>query len=272
MPQLFYGHILADGVRIQYYRTGGQKPPIILLHGLSDNALCWNRLPLVLEVEFDVIMMDARGHGSSGLDERGASPVVQAQDVCTLIEALQLQRPILIGHSMGATTAALAAAQLPKVVRGVVLEDPAWEEVSGGDGNRREKKLADWRDWLTGLKQKSLEEIIAEGKRLNPLWDESEFFQWAKAKQQVRLEALDWILQPQPDWREIVRQIACPGLIITGEPALGAVLTPQVISQIERLWRKSKTVRIATAGHNVHREAYMNFLREIAAFFKRLGK
>ncbi|MFZ6021307.1 MAG: alpha/beta fold hydrolase, partial [Chloroflexota bacterium] len=60
MPQLFYGHILSEGVRIQYYRTGGQKPPIILLHGLSDNALCWNRLPLVLEVEFDVIMLDAR--------------------------------------------------------------------------------------------------------------------------------------------------------------------------------------------------------------------
>lgn len=270
MPQLFYGHILSEGVRIQYYRTGGQKPPIILLHGLSDNALCWNRVPLVLEVEFDVILMDARGHGSSGLDERGASPLAQAEDVRALIETLQLQKPILIGHSMGAVTAALAAVQMPKAVRGVVLEDPPWEEISGGDGARREKKLADWREWLSGLKQKSLEEMIAEGKRLHPLWDESEFFQWAKAKQQVKLEALDWILQPPPDWREIARQIACPGLIITGEPALGAALTPPVIQQIEKLWPKSKTVRIAAAGHNVHREAYMNFLREVAAFIKRL--
>jgi pimeloyl-ACP methyl ester carboxylesterase len=61
-------------------------------------------------------------------------------------------------------------------------------------------------------------------------------------------------------------------LIVTGEPALGAVLTPPVIRQIEKTWRKSKTVRIAAAGHNVHREAYMNFLREVAAFIKRLGK
>lgn len=272
MPQLFYGHILSDGVRIQYYRTGGQKPPLILLHGLSDNALCWNRLPLVLEVEFDVIMPDARGHGSSGLDERGASPAIQARDVCALIESLQLHRPILIGHSMGAVTAALTAAQLPKVVRGVVLEDPAWQESRGTDGAQREKKLADWRAWLSDLKQKSLDEMIAEGKHLNPLWDESEFFQWAKAKQQVRMEALDWIVQPQPDWREIVRQIACSGLMITGEPALGAVLTPAVIQQIQKLWPKSKTVRIAGSGHNVHREAYMNFLRETAAFIKRLGK
>jgi pimeloyl-ACP methyl ester carboxylesterase len=272
MPQLFYGHIQVDGVRVQYYRTGGQKPPLILLHGLTDNALCWNRLPLVLEVEFDVIMLDARGHGSSGLDERGASPLVQAGDVCALIESLQLHRPILIGHSMGAVTAALTAAQLPKVVRGVVLEDPPWQESSGTDGARREKKLADWRTWLSDLKQKSLEEIIAEGKRQNPYWDESEFFQWAKAKQQVKPEALDWIVQPQPDWREIVRQIACPGLLITGEPALGAVLTPPVVQQVEKLWPKSKTVRIAGSGHNVHREAYMNFLRETAAFIKRLGK
>ncbi len=272
MPQLFYGHILVEGVRIQYYRTGGPKPPLILLHGLSDNALCWNRFPLVLEVEFDVILMDARGHGSSGLDERGASPLVQAEDVCALIESLQLHRPILIGHSMGAETAALTAARLPKVLRGVVLEDPPWLEMDAADGARREKKLADWRTWLSDLKQKSLEEMISEGRRLHPLWDESEFFQWAKAKQQVRLEALDWVLQPQPAWWEIVQQIQCPGLIITGDPELGAVLTPQVTGQIERLWRKSKTVRIAQAGHNVHREAYMNFLREVAAFIKRLGK
>jgi len=173
---------------------------------------------------------------------------------------------------MGAETAALTAARLPKVVRGVVLEDPPWQESSGTDGARREKKLADWRTWLGDLKQKSLNEIIAEGKGCNPLWDESEFFQWAKAKQQVKLEALDWIVQPQPDWRETVRQIACPGLILTGEPALGAVLTPPVIQHIQKLWPKSKTVRIATAGHNVHREAYMNYLREISAFIKRLGK
>ena len=74
MAKLFYGHVPVDGVRINYYRTGGEKPPIILLHGFSDNALSWNQVPVFLEADFDVVLIDARGHGSSGLAEDGASP------------------------------------------------------------------------------------------------------------------------------------------------------------------------------------------------------
>ncbi len=273
MAQLFYGHILAGGVRIQYYRTGGIKPPLIFLHGLGDNALCWNRLPLMLELEYDVVLMDARGHGASGLDERGASPQVQAADVGMLIESLNLHRPVLIGHSMGALSAALTAVLYPKWVRGVVLEDPPWLDFMPGNGfSHQQKRLEDWRSWLAAMQVKPFDEIVAEGKRQHPQWDESEFFQWAKAKQQVRLSALDWLIQPQPDWREIIRQVRCPGLLISGETRLGAVIGDEVARQVERGWRNCKIVRLMGAGHNVHREAYLEFLRATTAFLKQLGK
>ena len=48
------------------------EAPLILLHGLTDNGLCWNQIPMLLEVEYDVIMPDARGHGVSQV---GAQPV-----------------------------------------------------------------------------------------------------------------------------------------------------------------------------------------------------
>ena len=114
MPKLYYGHVAVDNVRINYYRTGGEKPPIIMLHGFSDNALCWNRVPIYLETEYDVILPDARGHGSSGLAEDGSSPETQAIDVLRLIERLSIKQPILIGPSMSAHVAALAAAQAPQ--------------------------------------------------------------------------------------------------------------------------------------------------------------
>jgi hypothetical protein len=53
MARLFYGSFQSDDARIHYYRTGDLKPPVILLHGFTDNGLCWNQIPLLLELEYD---------------------------------------------------------------------------------------------------------------------------------------------------------------------------------------------------------------------------
>jgi N-formylmaleamate deformylase len=54
-----------NGIRIHYLRTGGAKPPVVLLHGLMGSGACWTSLARALEGEFDVVMPDARGHGGS---------------------------------------------------------------------------------------------------------------------------------------------------------------------------------------------------------------
>ncbi|MGQ3892906.1 alpha/beta fold hydrolase [Legionella sp. CNM-4043-24] len=55
----------ANGIDVHYLRTGGSKPPLVLLHGLMLNGLCWMPLARILEEDYDVIMPDARGHGYS---------------------------------------------------------------------------------------------------------------------------------------------------------------------------------------------------------------
>ncbi|MEZ4558556.1 MAG: hypothetical protein R2854_19355 [Caldilineaceae bacterium] len=45
---------------LHYWRTGGDKPTLVLCHGITDNGLCWTRRGAVLEGRFDVIMLDAR--------------------------------------------------------------------------------------------------------------------------------------------------------------------------------------------------------------------
>ncbi|MGD0100048.1 MAG: alpha/beta hydrolase, partial [Acidobacteriota bacterium] len=37
------GNVIIDGIKIHYYRSGGKKPPIVLLHGATDDGLCWGR-------------------------------------------------------------------------------------------------------------------------------------------------------------------------------------------------------------------------------------
>src|SRR4051812_27280289 len=61
------GFVYANGIRIHYYHatpaTG--KPVIVMLHGVSDNGLCWTTLTWKLQDQYDIYMLDARGHGLS---------------------------------------------------------------------------------------------------------------------------------------------------------------------------------------------------------------
>jgi len=70
-PHWFEGTVMANGIHQHYYRTGGDKPSLILLHGFSENGLCWSRVAKALEQDNDVIMVDARGHGLSSGPETG---------------------------------------------------------------------------------------------------------------------------------------------------------------------------------------------------------
>ena len=90
------GDVVANGIKIHYYRTGGNKPPLVLAHGFSDNELCWTRVTRALEQDYDVIMPDARGHGYSEAPEKGYSSEDHASDLAGLIEALGLGKPALM--------------------------------------------------------------------------------------------------------------------------------------------------------------------------------
>jgi N-formylmaleamate deformylase len=59
MPSWVTGFHEANGIRIHYLRTGGDKPPLVLLHGLTGNGACWTPLARSLESEYDVVMLDA---------------------------------------------------------------------------------------------------------------------------------------------------------------------------------------------------------------------
>lgn len=117
------GLLPISGGQIAYHRTGGDGPALVLSHGLTDNRLCWSRLAAALSPDFDVIMLDARGHGGSSRMIPGElhDP---AADVAEAIEALGLTRPIVMGHSVGARSTARYADTWPDRVARVILKDP----------------------------------------------------------------------------------------------------------------------------------------------------
>jgi N-formylmaleamate deformylase len=265
MPKLYYGSVLSDGVRIHYYRTGEEKPPVVLLHGITDNGLCWNRTALMLEPDFDVVMVDARGHGLSDAPDSDYDYYQQAADTAEVIEQLGLQQPVVMGHSMGAQTAAILAGKFPLLVKSLVLEDPPWED-NQQDPDARQKWAAQVRANVMSFRERSEAELVEFGKNIHPTWDAGDIQMWARAKKQVRPEIAHIADQPRPDWREFVGDIRCPLLLFTADQDKGGLVSPGAAAHVARLVRKCYVVHVPDAGHNIRRDQFDPFFDAVSTF------
>jgi len=108
------------------FEAVGHGPPVVILHGLFGSGRNWAQIAQALVSTHRVYLPDARNHGASPWGET-MSYTDMALDVLALIEREQLQRPVLIGHSMGGKTAMALALKHPQAVGGVAVIDIAPE-------------------------------------------------------------------------------------------------------------------------------------------------
>jgi pimeloyl-ACP methyl ester carboxylesterase len=276
------GEVIANGLRMHYTRTGGDKPPLVLSHGITDDGLCWTPITQALEADYDVLMVDARGHGRSEVPQGSFGPLDQAADLASFITALDLHKPILLGHSMGAVTTLVMASLHPQVPRAILLEDPPdwWMPKKQAElqeaelqeaGLQEAGHFAQIKQWLTGLKSKPREQIIAEQRAAAPTWSEAELQPWADAKLRFDLRVLS-IFGPNPaddvDWPQLLPHITCPVLLITADPALGSVVTPTSAQALQALVPQTQIAHIPGAGHNIRREQLDRYLVVVRAFLQ----
>ena len=268
--------VTIDGLMIHYYRMGQRgKPPVVLLHGFSDSGLAWVRLAGDLAGDYDLIMPDAIGHGRSSAPGPDGFRDRAVSDIITLIERLELDRPALVGHSMGARTAAGVAAEVSDRLRGIVLEDPPWRDESAPPpqpARATRPSLAPvgsppWREWLTAFHNMDAEARIAAAREERPHWSEEDRRYWAEGKGLFNLACLNELGPGQlPPWRDTARAITCPVLLITGDPALGGIVTMTLAEEAVRMWPDGSIVNIPNAGHNIRRDQYAPFHTAVSAF------
>ena len=266
------GFIKANDLNIHYHRTGeAGNPPLILLHGVMDNGLCWTPVARDLQAQFDVIMPDARGHGKTGGSLENFSYTQLADDVMALIGALGLEKPVLYGHSMGAMTAVAVAATYPDVVRALVLEDPPFmgEASHISDGNMPSPEMLQAFQEILSLRTMSTEERLDAARRINPNWEEVELGPWADSKAEFD-PGIFQHLQVTFPWREQLQTITCAILLVTGDPAAGAIVTPQAAREAASLWHQGEIIYIQGAGHCIHRDRYAETMPQIQNFLSRI--
>jgi pimeloyl-ACP methyl ester carboxylesterase len=276
MPSWQSHTIEANGLKLHYTRTGGAKHPLLLLHGVTDDGLCWTPIAEALQAEYDVIMLDARGHGRSQAPEQGYGPAAQAEDLAAVIAALGLRRPLVLGHSMGAATTLAFAGSYPEVPAAIVLEDPPmwWLASSPEAEAAAPERQAGMRAWIEGLRRKTREELIAEQRAAAPAWPEAELGPWADSKLRFSLNILS-VFSPANaagvDWATIAPRVACPALLVTADPALGGATTPDGAAALKELVPQLQVAHIPAAGHNIRRDQPARFLEVVRAFLASPG-
>lgn len=255
------------GIEIFYTRTGGDKPSVVLAHGITDFGLCWHQLASDLEEDFDLIMYDAYGHGkSSRVDPDKRFDLLE--DLHDLIEALKLEKPGVVGHSMGAGTAAGFAAKYPDMLSALALEDPPWIEESAGL-KFNEKAMKDWKKNILEAQKKTAKELAKEKKKESPNWEEAILGEWAQSKLEFDPGFFDLYPVKIKNWRDLAKAIKVPTLIITGDNELGAIVTPELGVEAVEIMEKGEFGHISLAGHCVRYEQYQPYLTMLKLFLKR---
>jgi pimeloyl-ACP methyl ester carboxylesterase len=113
-----------DGLRLHYLDFGGEGPPAVLHHGTGFHAWLWTPIAQALSRRYQVIALDARGHGDSDTPDSGYSWEGFIADLVRFVDALGLAGGLGVGHSLGGTTMAGAVAERPDLFSAVVLLDP----------------------------------------------------------------------------------------------------------------------------------------------------
>lgn len=260
------GDIEVNKLKLHYTRTGGDKPPVVLAHGFSDDGLCWTPVAKLLEADYDVVMVDARGHGRSDAPKSGYGSLEHAGDVAGVIAALGLKRPAVLGHSMGAATALALAGTHPDLVRAILLEDPPmWWVTPPADG-KPVRRPARFGDWIIDLKRKTREEMIAHAHAQSPTWSEAELGPWADSKLRLSFNVLRRGKPAPVDWPAIVQRITCPTLLITADPEKGGLVTPEAAAALQTFVPQTRVTHIGGAGHNIRREQFARYMEIVSSF------
>ncbi|MGE5376552.1 MAG: alpha/beta fold hydrolase [Bacteroidota bacterium] len=242
-----------------YTRTGVGKSPLILLHGLTANGLCWTVIAHELEGDNDVIMPDFRGHGNSSAPDHGYRYEDHASDIVGLVNALGISAPVLIGHSMGGLVAAVVASQYPALIRGLILADPTFLSLQ----QQREVLDSDVADQHRRDLNRPLEKVVEDLQTRHSHRSLSTVEIIARARLQTSLSAFDVLTPPNPEYRQLVGSIDVPSLLVIGD---AGVVSPELASELQLVNPKFQVVQIRDVGHGIFYDQPGQFLVIVKSF------
>jgi pimeloyl-ACP methyl ester carboxylesterase len=271
---------LSNGTSIAYLERPGGTQPLVLLHGITDNARTYEPLLAGIDSRCRVLAMDFRGHGDSDKPETRYDAEAYADDVRCFVSELTGGPALLAGHSLGGVVAVQVGATAPELVSALLLEDPPLYFVNGidevyqglfngmvmmarslQDGSR---SADDWfevmaaaPDPYTGkpgietMGEARIRERLASIAMLKP-----------KALEDALGDSLAW------DTDAVLERLHSPVTMLTGNPELGAVVTAEESERVAGIVDGSRLVNVADVGHLIHDQRPRQWLACVNAWIE----
>ena len=285
------GFVYCNGVRIHYYHAvpASGKPVVVMVHGVTDNGLCWTTLTWQLQDRFDVYMLDARGHGLSDPFRATDDGETLIKDVVGFVKSMKFDKPILVGHSMGAATVMRVGAEYPDLAKAIVMLDPGLPRKDGAgvppaSDVRRETlprpsqseevkparlSVSMMGDPETLVMQNNykFEDLVEKGRRENPKWDIVDVKYWALSKKQYHgpYSEAEWqAMHGTMRTGDALSRISVPSLILKADTSPeGRKANESAVEGMHMV----KLVHVDGAAHNLHHDDLERTIKEMNEFF-----
>lgn len=271
-------HIVLRQMRFHFLEWGNpDAPTIVLLHGGHQSAHSWDLVSLHLARKYHVLALDQRGHGDSEwARDVEYSNHAMALDAGAFIDAMELEKPILMGHSMGGRNSLLLTKQDPSRLRGLVIVDVGPEVSDRG------------RAAIAGFVQQNqefddLEAFAANVRKYDPYRPMEHIERTVKYNMLQRADG-KYVSKCDSNPRRlgIVRgtgpldnitladaaHFDLPVLIVRGENS--NILAPDAAERFRDALPLGQLVTVPDCGHNVHGQNTLGFIGAIEGFLAAL--
>jgi non-heme chloroperoxidase len=250
---------------LEYAEQGSRsatRPTVLMLHGVTDSWRSYETLLPHLSPALHVVALSQRGHGGSSKDAPGYRTSDFADDLRAVIEALELDRPVLVGHSMGAHHALRFACEWPDRARALVL-------MGAFAGFSDKAALKAWNDEAIAPLLDPVPHAMADGFQRDCLAHPIDANQLETFVQEsLRVPARVWkeafASFFDDSWMARIDGLNVPTRLIWGE--LDAFVPREDQTRLLALLRRARLSVYEGTGHAIHWEQPLRTAVEIEAF------
>jgi len=251
------------------FREYGSGQPLIILHGLFGQSDNWNTLAKrFAENGFRVFTVDQRNHGLSPHHEIWDYKVM-AEDLKNFISHHQLEKPIVLGHSMGGKTAMFFELHFPGLAQKLIVAD-----ISPRAYESRHDNVLEALNAVDFSKIKSRKEAEAVLHNYIPDFGTKQFLLKNIYWKDEANTQLDWrfnlkvIDKNYPDIGTEVPHLSSniPSLFVRGEKS--NYILDSDVNDIQKRFPNYKLTTIKDSGHWIHAEKPNEFFEEVMRFIK----
>jgi len=242
------------GTELVYWTWPGAGPPTLLLHGIGNYGRYWDAFADAVGGRLRLVAPDARGHGESGRPAGEYAPADFTADALAVLDALKIERAVVVGHSMGGLHSINLASRYPGRVRALVIVDASPDPLPAG-AERAQRLLtgrpARFRDRAEArayLERTSPDYAAAvyENRLAFAFREENGELVWRSDT--AALERIMRGRMPTEDRWDALARIACPTLVVRGTRS--NVLSEEVAEEMVRSLVDGRLMEL-DAGHNV---------------------